>query len=920
MIASAPIKEIEDLGVDAPVSVAARLVLRKRLTAVGRLISAATPSGPPSEESVHDLRVATRRAGAALRMFEPYLSPRVVRRVCKALRAVRRAAADARRADVQRSALRCWVDEGGEPSAAAALLLDDVARSRADAQSQLDRAVRSYSPDEFRRLRRDAVRSLTSRAHRRAGTAGLSAVAPFTLGALAQDRMGEAIDGLRSGLNTRTDDYSRLHALRLSGKRLRYALELFEGCTDATFYERVGARLRQLQDRLGDINDIHELLTRVESLGGGDAVFQADTIAPQDKIEASPTDDPQAIPAAESSSMGDRAGALGFARDKLSADRHALMESFQDWWFGQDVQTDLSRLSDTWHAFVGASTTRRYTRRRARPAEGNGHESPSDGPSSAPHQHWRVAAVDVGTNSIRLVVAESDPATKFRVIEDVRETTRLGAGLYQTGRISTAAMEQSLTVLERMRAIWDGHHVDRIRAVGTSAVREARNGKEFIDQVRRRAGLRIEVIDQDYEARLAFSSVTNAFHLEDQRFAAVDLGGGSAELVLSSGELIDSIHKLPLGSVRLTDMYGLPGERGDYRFNAMRKAVDDMLDEQVTRPRAALELMIGTGGTFTTLARVCIRRGMKVHGEGRFSFAVRGYELTHGEVAFMLDWLRSLSLAERRQVPGMGFRRSEIVVAGLCVIERLLEHLHIDRLWIHDGGIRDGLLAEMIDDLTGGAERGPIQSRDVAAKVRPFAERCCFDQPHSDHVAQLALRIFDQLAVLFPEAEGSWAGADGREVLHAAGILHDVGILVGYRRHHRHSYDMIQSADLPALSRRMVALIANVARYHRRGGPKRVHDNVRRLREDDQRLLGHLVGILRIADGLDRSHTQCVRDVVVVGDADEITFRLVADEPPTLELRHARRKADVFEDYFRASARFRWCGGDASARRRGRRA
>lgn len=908
MTTGASVNPVPELSVDVPAAVAARQILKKHLAVVGRLLPLAASGGEPSktDEAVHDLRVATRRAGAALFMFKHYMAPRVYRLVRKKLRAIRRAAAEARRADVQLAALQAWSGEGGDLAAAAAWIRQDVARSRTQAQRQLEQAAKRYTSERLKQWRRQVLRSITNLAIRRAGTSSRNATAPFAFGALAHDRFGSAIDNVRTGMNSRTNDFGRLHALRLAGKRLRYTLEHLAGCTDPMFHDRVLSRLRQMQDQLGSLNDTHELLRRVESLLEGLCADRGAVGNGTRCGEDGPgvgTDEPPIK-------------ALFAAREKLREEQQRLMASFQDWWFSAEVQTDLNRLTDAWHLFVGAPPARRTARRRQRIILTNGAGSSSH---MQPPQHWRVAAVDVGTNSIRLVVAESDPATKFRVIEDVRETTRLGAGLYQTGRISSAAMEQSLLVLERMRTIWEGHHVDRIRAVGTSAVREASNGREFIDQVRRRTGLRIEVIDQDYEARLAFSSVTNAFHLEDQRFAAVDLGGGSAELVLSTGELIDSIHKLPLGAVRLTDMFGLPGERGEYRFNAMRKAVDDMIDDQIPRPSDPLDLMVGTGGTFTTLARVSIRHGTQVHGEGRFSFAIRGYELTHGEVAFMLDWLRSLSLTERRQVAGMGYRRAEIIVAGLCVIERLMEHLQVDRLSIHDGGIRDGLLAEMIDDLTGGVNRGPAATRDTAARVRAFAERCRYDRAHSEHVAQLALRIFDQLAALFPEAQGSWAGADGREILHAAAVLHDVGILVSYRRHHRHSYDMILNANLPDLSRRMVAVIANVARYHRRRGPRRDDENVLRLREDDQRLLGHLAGILRIADGLDRSHRQSVRDVVVVGDADDILFRVVADESPTGDLRAARAKADVFEKYFRASVRFRWCGRETPERTRKRR-
>jgi exopolyphosphatase/guanosine-5'-triphosphate,3'-diphosphate pyrophosphatase len=449
--------------------------------------------------------------------------------------------------------------------------------------------------------------------------------------------------------------------------------------------------------------------------------------------------------------------------------------------------------------------------------------------------------------------------------------------------------------------------------VGTSAVREARNADELLRLIRQRCGLDIEIIDPEYEARLAFSSVSNAFNIENTSLAAVDLGGGSTELVFSSGGLVDSIFTLPLGAVRLTDLFQDRGEPGAYRFSELVDFVDSTIRETVGRPPYPIELLIGTGGTFTTLARLSIRSGSRPRGNGRFPFAVRGYEVSRREVSRQLVALRRMPLSERQRVAGMSAQRAEIIVAGLCVIERLMEHLDVNRLRVHDGGIRDGMLLEMIDEMGLDMARSPSAARAMLSSVRSFGQRMRYDKAHSEHVARLALRIFDQLAEQRPDAGGTWDRRELRDLLQAAGILHDIGIVISYPRHHRHSCEMILRGRLPLLSRREVEVIANIARYHRKRGPLPGDSNFKRLCPEDQHVVSHLAGILRIADGLDRSHARAVKDVVVHVEPDAVVFDAMSADEPLTDLRAAEQKADLFEAAFHAKTRFNWTPAQAPA-------
>ncbi|MGE3181711.1 MAG: HD domain-containing protein, partial [Phycisphaerae bacterium] len=311
-----------------------------------------------------------------------------------------------------------------------------------------------------------------------------------------------------------------------------------------------------------------------------------------------------------------------------------------------------------------------------------------------------------------------------------------------------------------------------------------------------------------------------------------------------------------------------------------------------------------TGGTFTNLARMSIRRTPEGIREGRVTGSVRGYELEYDEVREILAWLRAMSPAARREVPGLGFRRSEIIVAGLCVIERLMSQLNVRRVRVHDGGIRDGLLMEMIDELhllTN--ERLPAHGEAMHA-VRKFAELCQYPRAHSEHVAKLALRIFDQLTAWASDRAAAWSRPGARDLLEAAGVLHDVGQLIDFDKHHKHSYSMITHADLTPFSRRQVEIIASVARYHRKKGPSLDHPNMQRLSVVDQQLVKDLSGILRIADGLDRLHTQNVQDVVLKPRPDCVAFEVEAIADPTVNIQYALKKSGVFSQAFRTKVEF----------------
>jgi exopolyphosphatase/guanosine-5'-triphosphate,3'-diphosphate pyrophosphatase len=515
----------------------------------------------------------------------------------------------------------------------------------------------------------------------------------------------------------------------------------------------------------------------------------------------------------------------------------------------------------------------------------------------------RLAAIDVGTNSIRFVVAEVEPDGNYRVLDEERDMTRLGRGLYETGRIGRGPTERSLEALAKMRAIADGFGVQELRVVATSAVREAANGREFRREAARRCKVNIDVISPDEEAQLAFKSVMRHFALEERSFAVVDIGGGSVEVILAAGGMVNQVHSLPLGAVRLTECYVKSDPLKPKHWSKLRRAIDKSIKAEIGRPPFATEVMVGSGGTFTNLGEM-----VQCERDGRAS-QVRNYAITRADLKRLLDRLRETPLGSRRKLCGLNPKRADIIVAGAASIARLAKHLGTQQILINDRGIRDGLVVSMVEDLgtAGAASAAPVQDR--MAWVREFARKCRSNDRHCNHVSHLALQIFDEVQQPFelPSA--------GRDILQAAALLHDVGYLINHAGHHKHAYHLIMHGDLRGFSPGEVELIANVARYHRRAFPKRKHADYRRLERSDQILVEQLSAILRVADGLDRTHGQAVTGVRCEVKDDRVLMSLQAPRNPGVDLADAQRKGTLLEKAFDVRLSLEWSRSRARAAR-----
>ena len=508
----------------------------------------------------------------------------------------------------------------------------------------------------------------------------------------------------------------------------------------------------------------------------------------------------------------------------------------------------------------------------------------------------RLAAIDIGSNSVRLIVAEPLRGGSYRILDEEREPTRLGRTLSSTGRLDAESIRRTLAALRSFKQIATGFQVDELCTIATCAVREAGNGAEFCRRAKEEIGINVEVISADKEARLAFYSVQRAFDLTGKNIVLADIGGGSTEFVLASGNVIEAIHSSPLGAVRLTEVYGSDFTHSAKAYEELVAGIERLLRKHTKNPPFAPHLLIGSGGTFTSLAEMIMAQ------KGQVDLPTRGYNVTRAELSHLLDRLRKMSPKARRGVPGLVPDRADIIVAGLAVVDRIMARFKVNLLQVHNRGVRDGLLLTMIDQSLGTAGDDP---RERQAAVERFAAACSGEPAHGRHVARLAGVIFAQLA------EPLKMDIADQPYLEAAARLQDVGYLINYDQHHKHSYHLILNSNLAGFRPRELEIVANIARYHRGAPPKQKHDNFRSLAPEDQLRVRQLAAILRIAGGLDRSHTQQVSDVAVRVSRDGegvqgVELLAHAAENPEVDLWGARRRVEMFEEVFDCSVTVEW--------------
>ena len=453
----------------------------------------------------------------------------------------------------------------------------------------------------------------------------------------------------------------------------------------------------------------------------------------------------------------------------------------------------------------------------------------------------RIAAVDVGSNSVRQIIADVSTSGQIRVIDEMKAMPRLGEGLESSGTLGQTALDAAVAAIHRMVTLARQLGAVRIEIVATSAVRDASNAAEFTGRVYQATGIETRVLSGEQEALLCFRSALAHFELGAGRSLAMDIGGGSLELVLAKDGLIERVASMPFGAVRLTERFLAPIVR-PRGVRQLREHVRDGLRRQVPVKDWRGTRVIGSGGTFTNLAGIVLsRQGVTAH-------SPHGTRVTRVELEHVLDWLQRLDPEERAHVPGLNPARADIIVAGLATAAEVLARFDTRDVLTSAYGIREGLLLDAARVVPVVADPGASRERSI----REFAERCHYEEPHSRQVQGLALQLFDALAPRMG------LGAVDRRLLADAALLHDVGYHINYENHHKHSFHLISHAELLGLTPSEQIAIAHVARYHRGPAPKKKHRGFGQLDRVLRQRIVKLSALLRFADGFDRGHVGAV--------------------------------------------------------------
>lgn len=865
---------LKGLGGADSASAAARLAAEARLADVVRAARALSEARSDRRRvrAVHFLRVATRRADAALRAFESEWESGSLRAARKALRKIRRAAGDVRDADVQAELIRdLGRDLPRDARRSARVLLDRIEKERAKRSRALNKVVGGRALPRLRRA--------------------VEALRPADSGALSPREHARHVIARRARESSElaAADLSRpaaLHELRLSLKRLRYGIEVFAELLPPEFRTRVYPVLERMQSRLGRVNDLTVLLERAREVRkAADLAQHLEALLDREHAAAL-----RAV----------RAAAFRRALDRCISINPTRGTAFQAA-EGVKDRADMGSIPLPWQS--GGRGLQPVGDEEKRDKQGQEARATTTGLQSA-RRAVVLAAIDVGSNAVRLRVERWEGGSR-QVLADERRTTRLGRGLAGDGRLDAESIRATVELLEEFARRARDLGAGVIAAVATAAVREAPNGSELIALARSRAGLDLRVIDADEEARLGLRAAADALHMEpDRRLGLVDVGGGSVEVAVSIRGVIVFLVSMPLGAVRLTESFGGPVISSTDRFEEMCRAIDSTLDEHLAELRPALrpDAIVGVGGTFTTLGFMARRGRPRPPGAGLER--VRASRLDG-----IIERLRVTPIEARAaRFPGLPGDRADIIVAGLAVIRAVMRRLSARSFVVQEGGVREGMILSLAEGRVPGA---PMRSRarhaDVLAQVHDFARRAACEQPHSAHVAALSLDLFDRLRRVDRFAPLLTRRRDSRLLLECAAHLHDAGCLVEYPAHHRHSQRMILHADLPALTGERRRVVAAVARYHRKSGPpdepRPGHEPYFALPPDRREQIKALASVLRVADGLDRAHRQVVvgTELVLRGDDLAVLARVAPDADPEavrLGISAARSKGDLLESVF----------------------
>lgn len=501
-----------------------------------------------------------------------------------------------------------------------------------------------------------------------------------------------------------------------------------------------------------------------------------------------------------------------------------------------------------------------------------------------------VAFMDIGTNSVRLLIVRINPNRTFATLMQQKETVRLGEGEFAKHHLRPKAMHRAVMVCSRFAAMARSWGAREIIAVATAATREARNRRHFLHRLQEEAGIEVHVVSGKEEARLIYLGVSSGMNIGDREALFIDIGGGSTEVIVGDQHQYRYLDTLKLGAIRLASMFFKPDfsgavHRGRYK-DIQRYVRNAAIHTLQNLRRYHPDLVVGSSGTIMNLAAIAARRG-----NGRASR--KADVLRREDLEKVVEMLCSLSLSERRKVPGLNPERADIIIPGAAIIHTFMEELGLDEILVSDRGLREGL---PLDHLARGEHARLLQTMTFRERsVLQLGQACGFDEPHARNVARLALGLFDSAKASGLHDLGNWS----RDLLEYAALLHDIGVFLSFGDHEVHSGYFIRHAELLGFDDRETEIIASTATFHRRNTPRKTHPALANLEPASQQIVRVLSVLLRLAESLDRTHMGIVRSATLSAvDDDRALLQIHSRQDCQLEVWGVQNHRKVFRRVF----------------------
>ena len=501
-----------------------------------------------------------------------------------------------------------------------------------------------------------------------------------------------------------------------------------------------------------------------------------------------------------------------------------------------------------------------------------------------------VSFIDIGTNSVRLLVVRLNPNHSYSILSRQKQQVRLGEGEFEEEEILPEAAERLIIVCKQLTELARTFKTDEFVAVATSAMREAANQQEILHLLRQEARLDVRIISGHEEARLIYLGVSRGIHLGNRLAFFIDIGGGSTEIAIGGEGNYQYLESFKLGAIRLSNLYlsgtiTAPVSHSQYR--KVQQHIKDAIIHSVRKVQdQKFDLAVGSSGTVINLSEIAQKT---LHQNGNSGESV----LTYKDLRKVIDLLCSVPLEQRRKIPGMNPERADIIIPGAAILDTFMKELALDAITVTGRGLQDGLLVDYCSRMDAFPLLGELSPRQRS--VLQLGRSCGINEVHARTVTSLVLELFDSARELKLHPFGDRE----RELLEYATFLHDIGSFISYTNHHAHSYYIIKNSELLGFDQKEISFIANIARFHRKKTPRKKDPEVLELDSHEWNTLGILTTFIRLGESLDRSHTALVQHVRFSSvDKNSVILEVITRGDCQLEIWGVEAEKKAFEKIF----------------------